>query len=168
MCRVAQLTERQLAKPLVLFSENKRPASSLDALGVPLEKRLASIVGRYHQVLDADGDVSACGQTHQIERVRERVGLVQIVDPPDQATFNVAPSAEILHVQVPHGEQLRCLRQVRAHSQPQLHPAIEGGAQKGKQVPRHPPVLKSNVGLLQRRVPGQPRFVLFRRPIDFH
>ena len=56
--------------------------------------------------------------------------LVEIVAAPNEAAFGVAPSAEILDVQVADGEQARGFVQVGADFRPQLHPAIKRRAEE--------------------------------------
>ena len=116
----------------MVLGKNQRPASLRQALDVALEDGPAGLLGLYLQMPDGDRQVRAGRQAHQIDRVGKPVCFVEIVDAPDQAAFDVAPGAEILDVEVAHGEHLRRAGDIRADFRPQLHPAVEGGAQEGK------------------------------------
>src|SRR5436305_1101243 len=44
--------------------------------------------------------VSAGRESHQIQDVRQPAGFIEVIDAPDQASFGIAPRAEIFQVQV--------------------------------------------------------------------
>ena len=59
-----------------------------------------------------DSSIEIGGEPHQIIGVRQRVGLVEIVDAPDQAAVSVSPSAEVLHVHRVRGDSLELALEV--------------------------------------------------------
>ena len=76
--------------------------------------------------------MSTHGEADEIVGVGHGMGFVEVVDAPDQAAFNVAPGAEIFHVQVAHRQHARSLGKFGAHLRPDLRPAVIGSAQKWK------------------------------------
>ena len=104
---VAQNARNHMAQPVVLFRHNEGNAAAFEALFVAAEDGIAGVLGRDLEARFADGNVRAGGQAHQIDGVGQLVDFVEIVDAPDQAAFDVAPGAEIFHVQIAHGEHVR-------------------------------------------------------------
>src|SRR5207302_9385033 len=101
---------------------------------------------------------TAC-QAHQVVRVRKGRSFIKVVHAPDETPFHIPPGAEVFDVQVAYGKNLGSLICVRTYIRPDLHPAVEGGAQKGKHSFRHPFVLQAQIGLDHRGMRLQPILV---------
>src|SRR5437868_4676301 len=95
--------------------------------------------------------MSARSQPDQIDSIRERVRLIEIIDTPYEAAFDVAPGTEVLDVKVADGENLGRLHALSAHLRPELHPAIESGSQEREDIHRHRLVFQLEI----RRQDGQ-------------
>ncbi len=111
------------------------------------------------QMAFADCESGAHSQPHQIDGIRHDRNLVEIIDPPDQAAFAVAPGAKVLDMQIAHGQDRRRTRRFRANLRPQLHPAIEGGAKEWKRALRHPLMFEAQIGVVERYARAQPSLV---------
>src|SRR5580704_18299665 len=90
---------------------------------------------------------SAGRQADQIHSVGVGTGFIEIVDSPDQASVDIAPCAEVLHVQVAYRQDMRNFVEVGTSLGPHLQPAVEGRAKKWKEGGRHPLVLQAQVRL---------------------
>ncbi len=132
------------------------------------EDRLTRILGGDLQARFANGDVRAGGQAHQIDGVGQLVHFVEIVDAPYQTALDVAPGAEVLHVQISDREHPRSARFIRADLGPELHPAVEGGAQEGEHVLSHGLMLPPEIGGKHGQMFGEPGFVAAGSFGDFH
>ena len=95
-------------------------------------------------------------QPHQVHRVGEEAGLVEIVDSPHQPPIGISPGAEVLHVQVADRQETRHVIQFRAHLGPYLHPTIESRPKEWKKGRRHLLVLEPQIGLDNSDVQSQP------------
>jgi hypothetical protein len=95
-------------------------------------------------------------EANEIERVGHACGLVEVVDAPDKAAFDVAPGAVVLDVHVADGEHRRRVLQVLAHLLDGCGPAEIGAAQEDERVFTHPLMLGREV------VPHD--IALFREP----
>ena len=87
------------------------------------------------------------------------MGLVEIIDSPNQPALDVAPSSEIFYVEISHCKNLGSFGQVGTYFRPNLDPAIESRAQKHEHVLVHAPVLQAEVGFHDLGVPAQPLFI---------
>ena len=74
----------------------------------------------------------------------------------------VAPGAEIFHVQVADRENARGFGEIGANLRPDLRPAVIGGAEKGKDLRLHAGVLEAEVLLDDGGAVAQPVFKLAR------
>jgi len=95
---IAQFTLCDEAQPDMLFGEHEGAAFFGDALSVALEDGVADIFALEREPSGVNGKMDAHGQAHQIDGEGQRPGLVEVVDPPDQAAFDIAPGAEIFNV----------------------------------------------------------------------
>src|ERR1039457_6084851 len=111
---------------------------------------------------------STGGQPHQINRVRQRKRLVEIIDAPHQPTLGIAPGTIIFYMQIANGQHCGCAGHLRTKRREKLHPAIERGAQERKCILRHQLVLGAKITLDHADVTGQPRFILPGRLLDVH
>ena len=112
--------------------------------------------------------VSAHRQADEIVGVRHGMSFVEVVDAPDQTSFDVAPGAEILYVQVAHRQHVRPLGKIGTHLRPDLRPAVVGGSQKGKDRRLHVGVLEAQIFLDQIGAMAEPLFKLAGRFDDVH
>ena len=81
-----------------------------------------------------DCEASARGQANEVVRVRQAAGLIEVVDPPHEATLGVPPRPEVLDVQVTDPEDLGRLTEILAgmavvfelvtDGRPPLRPAV--------------------------------------------
>ena len=106
--------------------------------------------------------VHAGRQTEEVLEIRQRPGLVKIVDAPDKASFGITPRAEVLNMQVTNRERRRALPRGRAVNLPSLDPAVERGAHEEKHVCAHLIVLEFQIAGDDRSAPRKPRFKVFR------
>ncbi len=107
-----------------------------------------------------DGKQGAGREPYQIEGEGQFGRFVKVIDAPDQPALDIPPGTEILDVQVAHGQHPGRLVQVGAQIGPELHPAIESGAQERKCSFGHALVLQLEVGSDQLRMNAEPCFVL--------
>ena len=120
------------------------------------------------QLLGIDGEMRAGGQAHQIDGVGHAADFVEVVHAPDEPAFDVAPGAEILHVQIAHREQLGSIGAFRADLRIQLRPAIECGAEEREDRFPHQPVLERQIFRHDFQLMRQPLFVGRRRFTKVH
>ena len=172
---IAQLAEGQQAQPPVVFGENEWAAALCQAIAIALLDGFACFLACQRKVLFLDGQICAGQQPNQVRGIRRGPRFVEIVHAPDQPAFQVAPGAEILDVQIAHGQDLRRAGKFRADHRPPLRPAVKRGAQKGKCGEGHVAVLQLDVGRNQLDMPRRPFFevgggvndigeILFLRP----
>src|SRR5258708_7841189 len=84
------------------------------------------------------------------------MGFVEVVDSPNEAALNVAPCAEVLDMQIAHGQYVRRFGQFRTHLRPNLRPAIKSRAQKRKHRRLHAGVFEEEILLDQIGAVTQP------------
>src|SRR5689334_12378494 len=101
-----------------------------------------------------DGDERAGCQADEVVSVRQGPRFIEVVNAPDQATFGVAPGAEVLDVQVAHGEHDRSDCRVADRGAPCRGPPIERGAQEGKAGRAHRAMLVLEIRS-DERYPGR-------------
>src|ERR1700733_6954596 len=116
----------------MVFFEDKGLSSLLEAGTVAVEDHL-------YNVSQPDLDFSfqciedgACGQPDEIVRVRQRMGLIEIVDPPDQPSKAVSPGTEAGDMQIAHRQDCRRLVQLGGGFRKELCPPIKCAAEKLK------------------------------------
>ena len=98
-------------------------------------------------------------EADEIERVGHARGLVEIVDAPDEAAFDVAPGAVILDMHVADGEHRRCVLQILADLFDGRSPAEIGAAQEDERILAHLLVLDGDVAPDDVALLRKPRFV---------
>ena len=106
MNRIAQFTLRNLAQPVVVLAQDEGQTAFAQGFAIAFENGIADVFLLERQVARLGRQVSAHGQADQIVGIRHGMSFVEVVDAPDQASFDVAPGAEILHVQVAHRQHL--------------------------------------------------------------
>ena len=77
------------------------------------------------------------GETNKIIGKGHGMGLIEIVDAPDEPPFRIAPRAEIFEMEIADGKDFREAIQFRAIIRPKLGPAIISGAKKEKRIKPH-------------------------------
>ncbi len=164
--RLGQARGRHVAQRLRVLGEHERAAAPLEPLAIAAEDGVARLLGADLEMAALDRQVRAGGEPHEVMGVRQPAGLVEVVDPPHQPPLGVAPGAEVLDVQVAHGQHLGGAQQIGAHLRPALRPAVVGGAQEEKQRLLHVPVLLLQVLGHQRDLAGQPALVAVRGLLD--
>src|SRR5215472_1979572 len=100
---IAQFAQSQKAQPLVMLGEYESFAAGGQGIAVALLDRVGGFAAGEAEVFGANGQVGASREPNQIQGIRARPSFVEVVYPPDEAAFFVAPSAEILDVQVADG-----------------------------------------------------------------
>jgi len=81
-------------QPLVLFGKDERLPTPLYSGTVARLYSLGSVAAAQAQVLLLDGQIGAGGEAGEVNRVSGGPGLVQVIDAPDEAAFEVAPGAK--------------------------------------------------------------------------
>src|SRR5580692_10528152 len=165
---VAQFVFRDLAKPLVVFAEDEWSSLFAHAFAVAFENGIANVFFFDGQVSRGRRQVRAHGQANQVIGVGHGVSFVKIVDAPDQAALDVAPRAEVLDMQVAHGEHTRAFRQLRTNLGPYLRPTVVRGPQERKDFGFHVLVFEAKVRLDDLGVVAEPVFKLARGFDDVH
>src|SRR5882724_529497 len=162
MHRVAQFPQGHQTQPLVLFGKDERLPTPLYSGTVARLYSLGSVAAAQAQVLLLDGQIGAGGEAGEVNRVSGGPGLVQVIDAPDEAAFEVAPGAEVLDVEIADGEHGRRSGEVMAEMRPELQPAIKRGAEKGECRAGHLLVLRLQVLLDDWKMIGEPLFKIGR------
>src|SRR5579871_217499 len=102
--------------------------------------------------------MSAHRESDEIISEREGMGFVEIVNAPDQATLDVAPGAEVLHVQIADCQHLRGPGKFWTDLRPHLRPAVVSRAQERENSCLHVVVFELQVFLNDRGTAAQPIF----------
>src|SRR5579883_1909090 len=106
--RILEDFARHLAQLFVLLGKDEWLDALLEPIDVALENRLARLADFDVEVVDADGELGAGGQTHEVDGVRERIRLVEVVDTPDETPFFIAPDPVVLEVEIDDRVDDRC------------------------------------------------------------
>src|SRR4029078_6512891 len=122
----------------------------------------------YVKAVRLDCQERAGREPDKVLRVRQPARLVDVVDAPDESSFDVAPGAEVLDVQIADGQHRRGISHLGADGGPLLDPAIERHAQEQEGVFRQAFVLEPQVWPNDRYGAPEPRLVGFRRLEDVH
>ena len=134
---IAEFALRNKAKPLVVFAEHESAALCPHAFDVTFEDSATNVFTFEGKASGLSGEMSADGQTYQVDDIGHRPGFIKIVDSPDEAAFNVAPGAEIFNVKIANGKDVRSFREVGTDLGPNLRPAVKGGAEEGEEIVAH-------------------------------
>src|SRR5580765_1538546 len=156
---VLQAHDGKIAQPAVALGEHRRAATLAQRLRVALQDGLTGAAAGECQSRFLDRHQGARAEAHQVLRIRQRRGFVEIVHTPDQASLGVAPGGEVLPVQGADAQRAGCRGRLAADLWPQLRPAVEGGAQEREHVLRHEPVLQIKVALQNRHALHEPALV---------
>src|SRR5262249_19066053 len=97
---IPEFCDGDIAKPRMSLREYDWPASFLQRRTIPIQHAPARRPERQLQVSESKRELRAGCQPHQVLRVRELTGIVDIVDAPDQAAFFISPRAEVFHMDV--------------------------------------------------------------------
>ena len=166
--RVAQFVFGNLAQPLVVFAEDESSSFFSHALAVAIENGITNIFFFDGQVSGRGCQVRAHGQANQVVGVGHGVSFVEVVNAPNQAAFNVAPRAEVLHMQVADSQYTRTCGQLRTNLGPHLRPTVIRGTQERKYRGFHILVFEAKVRLDDVGVVAEPVFKLTRGFDDVH
>ena len=121
--------------------KHERAAAGLQPFPVAFQHRRSDLTGGQRQVAGLNRQPGADPQPHQIEGVRQRPGLVKVVDAPHQPPGRVPPGSEILEVNIADGRHRQTFRKRSGDAGPALHVAVEGAAQEFQWAGRHALVL---------------------------
>src|ERR1700676_4830018 len=97
--------------------------SGFETLFISLQNDFATLFQANVQIAQIVDDLDARRQAHQVAGIRQRIGLVEIVNTPRHPAFGIAPRAETVNVEIADAEDLRSVQQIVAYFRPQLGPA---------------------------------------------
>ena len=141
-----------------MLGKNERSAALGQGIAKALLDDARGCFAAEREMLFLDRQIGAGKESNQVHGIGSGPRFIEIVHTPDEPAFEVAPSAEILDVQITNGQDLRCAREFGADDRPPLRPAIEGGAQEWKSRAGHVAVLEVDVGADEFDVPQGPFF----------
>src|SRR5262249_30878389 len=130
-----------------MLGQDKRRAPFVDRLAVAGLDRFTCLFAGDGEVPFVDCQKGAGNKPHQIGSVSGWPSFGKVIDTPDQTTFAVTPGAEVLHVEIADGEDLRSLGQFGADQRPELGPSVKRGAEKWEDSFGHEPVLEREVAM---------------------
>src|SRR5271165_2166571 len=107
----------------MMLCEDHGLAARIDAPGKTFEQRVARISAVNRKVRPFHRQMGTGGETDQVQGERQRVDFIEIVDTPYQASFNIAPGSEVLHMQVANCQDVQALSPRFLPLAPKLHPA---------------------------------------------
>src|SRR5580698_4808456 len=157
---IAEFAFGDAAEPLMPFAEDEGATFFLQGFAIAFEHGAADVLALDREASGFGGEVGADGQAHEINGVGHGPGLVEIVDAPDEAAFDVAPGSEVLDVEIAYGEDLRSVCEIGTNLLPDLRPAVVGGAEEHEDVRLHVGVFEAKIFLFDLGAQGQPRFEL--------
>src|ERR1700680_2222686 len=96
------------------------------------------------------------------------MSFVEVVDAPDQASFHVAPRAEIFNMQIADRQYLGSIGEIGTDFRPDLGPTVESRSQEGEYRRLHVGVFEAQIVLDQIRVMAEPLFEVASRFDDVH
>src|SRR5512135_521328 len=143
----------------MVLGQHERGATLLGAGAIALQNGLHRRPRLEVQPVLLDREERARGESDQVARVRQRPGLVIVVHAPHQPALEVAPRAEVLHVEITHREDLRSIQQSGTDHRPALRPAEERSSEEGEGCLRHRRVLAPQVGGNEPQPLSQPALV---------
>ena len=152
----------------MLDTEYPGHPADFQALFVSGEDLRARVAVENAELLGIDREVRAGRQPDQVDGVRHAADFVEVVEAPDQAAFDVAPRAEIFHVQIADREHLGSFRALGADLGEQLGPAVKGRAKEGENGRPHGLVFGREIGRHNLQLLRQPGFVGARRLMKVH
>jgi len=144
-----------LTQDAMMLRQSDRPPARFERFEVPFADSFHAQL----RVAPHVGQQRAGSQAYQVVGVGQAPCLVEIVDAPDQAAFDIPPGAEVLDVQISHRQRFGRARRVAAHFLPDLRPAVIGCAQEGKDGGTHLLVLERQVFIHDAQMATQPRFI---------
>ncbi len=159
---IAEFACGDAAQPLMTFSQNEGATFLQHGFAIAFENGAADVFALDGEMSGFGGEVGAYGQADQIDGVGRGPGFVEIVDAPDQAALDVAPGAEIFHVEIAYGQDFWGMCEVGTDLRPELRPAVVGGAEEHEAVLLHVGVLQAEVFLVDAGAQGEPGFELAR------
>jgi len=86
---------------LLLLGKNKGTAAGAKSLAIAFQDGVAAVFEFHGKTFGVDNYFHAGCETHQIVRVRQRIGFIEVIHSPAHAAFRIAPGAEAAHVKVP-------------------------------------------------------------------
>src|SRR5262245_61884737 len=144
------------ADPYLLLVEQRRPRL-LEAVAVPFQDRVGRILAFD---LHLRCKIDARRESHKIECIRHDSGFVEIVHAPYPASIVVAPSPEILEVNIADAEGSRRLVKLRADLLDAPSPAIIRRPQEDERILAHPFVLSGEIVFGHGALGAKPVFVV--------
>ena len=95
---------------------------------------------------------------HQIDGVGHGPGFIEVVDTPDKAAFDVAPGAEVFHMEITNRQDVRSFRQLGTNLRPELGKAVVSRAEEGEQLRLHARMLQAEIFFVEMSAEAQPFF----------
>jgi hypothetical protein len=160
--------ERRVTQPCAIFIENVDRATRFEASRVPLEDRQTCGALRQPKPGLADGQNRAGGEPDEVVRVRKHDGLVEIVDPLDEAAFGVPPQTKVFDVEISDAQHARRVEGLRTHFRKQRDPAIERAAKEDEGAPPHAAMLRDQIRPNDRALATEPFLIPPGRFVDAH
>src|SRR5438445_705459 len=81
--------------PFVMFFKNEWPARALKTLSIAIQDGIASVGCRDAELGGLNSRVSTRGQANKVLGIRDFERLIEVVNPPNQAAFGVAPGSVV-------------------------------------------------------------------------
>jgi hypothetical protein len=97
---IAQVIHGRPSQPAVFVVQDKGFATRLQAVTIPEQNGLADVPHAQPKPPHRAGERPAGRQTDEVVRERQCGGLVEVVDPPNEPSLRVAPSAKILEMEI--------------------------------------------------------------------
>src|SRR6202049_5193920 len=151
-----------------MLSKNKWATSGFQRLLISLQNGTATFFKSDCQMFRVDNNLYAGRQAHQIIRIGQRIGFVEVIDTPGQPTLGVAPSSKTADMQISHRQYFGSIPQVGAYLRPKLSPPVKRPAEKEEGAFSHLLVLQSQVGFDDGRTTAHPVFVALGRLMNIH
>ena len=146
-------------EPSAALPDHDRRRPALDPARVPGEDRLGDDRTAETEPSRLDREEHARREPREVERVREPVALVEVVDAPHEAALAVAPGAVVLHVEVADGRHTGRAGELGRHLVEPLDEAVIGGTEERERISAHEPVLAVEVVVDDADVLRQPLLV---------
>ncbi len=142
------------------FFEDERLATRFQEFRIALEHRRRGVACVDRQFVLPPGEDGARHEPHKIDDIGHLGDFVEVIHPPNQPSFLVAPRTEILHVQIAHRKNPRSLDDISTDLREEGPPAIERPAQEGEKRACHLPMLEADIRLHDIDLATEPILVI--------